>query len=319
MALKTRTSSMILLTLLVTLASGCSGEPADLRYSQTVLGKGRLLAIASSGNSVWAVGSNGLVISCSGDRWKTHKRVTMNNLTGVSCLDPSHVWASGEKGTVLYYDGDDWTMQQLPESSDLCGIFALDGEHVWTVGTGGIVYFFDGHGWTKQDSGVKWNIRGVSASDRSHVWAVGAGGILFNDGSAWSPQWRGNGAFQGMCSVTAVTDNQVFAGGSVDGGEYPLVMYFDGRTWERIYKGRKKDARPKPVRSLTVSGSNVYAVRNNVFLRFNGSTWSEETATDGELLTVTSNRGTVWAAGYRMEADNIGGLETPRAIVVTRK
>ena len=174
----------------------------------------RAVAFANSGQSGWAVGTNGKILRTKdGENWEAWSPQTRStseeDLNSVAVTaDGHHGWAVGNKGMILKWDDSrqQWIPKDRPTDHDLYGVvISPDGQHGWAVGHGGdrgtileLVTGDKGDTWQAQESPATdfCNVRcgvslgGVSLADEEQFgWIVGSGStILRTKNGKWTVQ-----------------------------------------------------------------------------------------------------------------------------------
>jgi hypothetical protein len=206
---------------------------------------------ADSATDAWAVGdrfatpaSRTLAEHFDGTRWSvvpTPNVGTANNtLRGVAIVSPSDVWAVGSIRDVaftplaMHFDGSSWTVVPTPNppaGGFFNAVVALASNDVWAVGGTGddgddaLVEHWNGTAWSIVPAPFligEDSFSGVSAGSSSDVWAVGhVGSTTLTEhwnGSAWSvvpspnpvPTTNGNNF---LTAVVEVSPTDVWAVG----------------------------------------------------------------------------------------------------------
>jgi hypothetical protein len=200
---------------------------------QDGVGPGRLRAVASWEDEVWAVGDDGLIVF--GPRGGSLVRLPTVfgdvDLTSLGRDDEGLVLV-GEHGLVAKYRSGFWEPSVTRVPPIVPGaepvMWARDDHDVW-VG---------GDRWVLRWTGVRWNVayvpavvRGFFSASRGSVWAIGQrvvngveeGVVLHHDGQRWQEALARPGVFEGI-EGTSTTDLRVRA---QDG----VVHWFDGASW----------------------------------------------------------------------------------------
>lgn len=100
-----------------------------------------IYGVGSSGKTVWAVGSHGVIFHSSdlGKTWESQDSGTRNELYSISVGENGEAWAVGRFGVVLHTqdDGKHWEMQQkeTPETKvTLFKVFFVNNQEGWATG-----------------------------------------------------------------------------------------------------------------------------------------------------------------------------------------
>lgn len=254
-----------------------------------------LNAIRGSGpNDVWAVGDQEQMLHWNGKHWVTVPSGTDQYLLGVSFADATHGWAVGPKGTILFYDGTKWTKQANVTLGQLWDVFARTPTDVWTVGDGGAVFHFDGANWNDLSYGGRH--RAVWAANATDVWIAGDNGKIdkWGGGTTWNAETLADGASSELHALggTASATN-LFAGSYAD----THILSRSGTTWSSVKAFASTYSWIEDV--FVLDATHAYAVGPSNVARWNGSTWTNETATDtNEFFGAwASAANDVWLAG----------------------
>ena len=277
-----------------------------------------LLAVsASTATDAWAVGfsvlgrhdDGTLIEHWNGTAWSVNSSLVVKGfvaeLTGVADLSPTNAWAVGTgNGTLLeHWNGSAWSSMTIPDPD-------------FTPGAG----------------------QSISASSPTDIWVVGttvntttgtttAEALHFN-GTAWAvvPMQQPGTNTPTIGAVTAISATDAWAVGedigatSAPGGS-TLIEQWNGAKWS-IVPSPTPGADPGLTGVAARGSSDVYAVGNNLpsinggavqglILRWNGSTWSQDTdPTDGTyspLFAAATVPGTAneWAVGTLSNASLI--------------
>jgi hypothetical protein len=243
---------------------------------------------ASTATDAWAVGfsvlgrhhDGTLTEHWNGTAWSVNSSLVVTGfvaeLTGVADLSPTDAWAVGEGNSTLleHWNGSAWSSVTIPDPD-------------FTPGAG----------------------QSISASSPTDIWVVGttvntttgtttAEALHFN-GTAWAvvPMQQPGTNTPTIGAVTAISTTDAWAVGedigatSAPGGS-TLIEQWNGAKWS-IVPSPTPGADPGLTGVAARGSSDVYAVGNNLpsisggavqglILRWNGSTWSQDTdPTDG--------------------------------------
>jgi hypothetical protein len=256
---------------------------------------------ASTATDAWAVGFSllgrrdygTLIEHWNGAAWSVNSSLVETGgfaeLTGVVDLSPTDAWAAGVDGSgglLENWNGSTWSSVALPDPN-------------FTPGTG----------------------QSIAASSASDVWVVGStvnpttgateGEALHFNGTAWAVVPLPTAAY----AVTEIAPNDAWAVGGT------TIEQWNGTTWNVVPS-------PTPGADLALLGvagrgvDDVYAVGEDipsvnggvvqgVILRWNGSTWSQDTdPTDGSYsplfgAATISGAANEWAVGTLSNASLI--------------
>ena len=248
-----------------------------------------LLAVsASTATDAWAVGfsvlgrhdDGTLIEHWNGTAWSVNSSLVVTGfvaeLTGVVDLSPTDAWAVGKGNSALleHWNGSAWSSVTIPDPD-------------FTPGAG----------------------QSISASSPTDIWVVGttvntttgattAEALHFN-GTAWSvvPMQQPGTNTPTIGAVTAISATDAWAVGEDTGatsalGGSTLIEQWNGTSWS-IVPSPTPGADPGLTGVAARGSSDVYAVGSNLpsinggavqglILRWNGSTWSQDTdPTDG--------------------------------------
>jgi hypothetical protein len=266
-----------------------------------------------------------------------------NALHAITVISAGEAWAVGGSGEtdaptqVLLerWDGNAWTSEEGPnpgsETNELLAVDADASEpnDVWAVGRTAsgfgddpLVLRYDGTAWTEQTlpADVGGILTGVAAVAPDDVWAVGYEGdptaslnraiALHWDGVAWTSVDLGRSIGVGaslLSGVSATAPNDVWGVGTLH--SQPLIIHFDGDTWERT----PTDVRGSADAIVETRRKEVWAVGSPI-QRYDGRSWSQAAGVrgGGELLSIAAvSPNDVWAVGMRASSG-----QTTRAIVL---
>ncbi|KUM84617.1 hypothetical protein [Streptomyces pseudovenezuelae] len=319
-------------------------------------------AVAFGPDRAWAVGADAvgreapgfpLVLRWDGTAW--HDQILpgigwQGELLSVAATSPTAVWAVGRDAAggarLLRFDGTAWSASRPPAGVALAQVVAGGGE-AWLIGSR------DGNQVLLRRDGNRWqevpvppgSVYGLHIKAADDVWAAGAtdsgAAVSHWNGQAWQQTIVDGFPRSAVGSVLAVSATEVWAGGTAGfvGGPPgrpipPLLVRFDGQTWNRV---------PVPadfgsVSSLAASslgelawvavarsqkwgppGSTPPLVPGPDFLAWNGQSFTEygEPAVAGEgesrtlRLAPVPGTETVWSVG---RADGPEGTFAPRVL-----
>jgi len=98
-------------------------------------------------------------------------------LSGVWGSGPDDVWMVGgttETGEIYHFDGSDWSEVTPPAGTPLLvWVYGFGPDDVWSVGLDGVVVHYDGSDWTTLDSGTTEDLWGVFGFSSDDLWIVG--------------------------------------------------------------------------------------------------------------------------------------------------
>ncbi len=248
-----------------------------------------LLAVsASTATDAWAVGfsilgrhdDGTLIEHWNGTAWSVNSSLVVTGfvaeLTGVADLSPTNAWAVGTgNGAILeHWNGSAWTSVTVPDPDFTPGagqsISAVSATDIWVVGT------------------TVNTTTGTTTAEALH----------FN-GTAWAvvPMQQPGTNTPTIAAVTAISATDAWAVGEDIGatsavGGSTLIEQWNGAKWS-IVPSPTPGADPGLDGVAARGSGDVYAVGNNIpsinggvvqglILRWNGSTWSQDSdPTDG--------------------------------------
>jgi hypothetical protein len=253
-------------------------------------------------------------------------------LRGVSASTATDAWAVGfsvlgrrSYGTLMeHWNGTAWSVNSslvvTGSFAELTGVVDLSPTDAWAVGqggTGGLLEQWNGSTWSSvalpDPNFTPGSGQSISASSPSDIWVVGStvntttgaesGEALHYNGTSWS-------VFPMPLGGSAVTDISPGDAWAVDGAS---IEQWDGTSWNVVPS-------PSPGADLGLTGisgrsaDDVYAVGDDlpsvnggdaqgVILRWNGSTWSQDSdPTDGTFsplfgAATVAGAANEWAVG----------------------
>ena len=225
-----------------------------------------LVAAASMGDTVWAVGDGGTIAVShdGGATWQAQRSGASLALLDIQFLDASEGWAVGGRpfgdsdyevrgvNTILHTTdgGDTWQKQVSSGGSGLVALCVVDTSHAWAVGSGGVVLCTSDGGatWVKRPTGVRTGLTAVHFSDALHGWVGGERGRLLrtsDGGRTWRAlrlaSWATRLRVLKPDFVDALHGYAIFGDpdGFVQMGSGRVVAATDdgGRTWRKIAWG----------------------------------------------------------------------------------
>ena len=94
-----------------------------------------LLAVwGAAADTVFAVGTDGVILRYDGEAWSAQESGTGETLRGVWGFASDDVYAVGNAGTLLHYDGSAWTSRQSPTSRTLRAVWGDNEGQLYLVG-----------------------------------------------------------------------------------------------------------------------------------------------------------------------------------------
>lgn len=231
--------------------------------------------------------------------WIPQTSGTVNDVWGVSFVDPLNGWASGSSGTLLHTTdgGTNWSAQNsgvtIPILRNICMYNLMSG---WAVGDNGTILNTTNGGtnWNPQTSGSAQTLRQATFVSSSMGWVCGGNGTILKttDGGAnWTPQTSGTTI--GLMSIHFVDPNNGWAAGSSGAVTQGIILHTtDGGTnWNP---------------QTTPNNSNLNAISFSSSL--NG--WAAGNA--GTIFS-TTNGGSTWGLQTNPSANTIRGMHCVNA------
>lgn len=266
----------------------------------------------SPGASVWAVGSDGLVLVLRGDQFVPGPLApTDADLFGIAGAGDS-IYVVGADGVALRWRDGLWEDLLCPAARDLLSISCPSSDECFAVGRGGtIAHYLDGV-WDLQDAGVSWDLFGVLSEVNGGTWIVGAFGSLFElSGSVWvSSQIAGS--VSSMKDIYRAPDGTLVAVGS----RGTIVKREPGSTrWQQQLSNETYEP-GRDLYSITgTSSTDMWAVGDSgAIIHFDGTHWELSTVS-GPVNVFADFRAAVsatWLADPESDVDSgvllAGGL-----------
>jgi hypothetical protein len=288
-----------------------NGSAWSLVATPTLGVSSALLAVsASTATDAWAAGfsilgrhhDGTLMEHWNGSAWSVNSSLVVTGfvaeLTGVADLSPANAWAVGQGGggsLLEHWNGSAWSAVTIPDPAFTPGadesISASSATDIWVVGT------------------TLNTATGTTSAEALH----------FN-GTAWAvvPMQQPGTNTPTISAVTAISATNAWAVGEDIGatsaiGGSTLIEHWNGTSWS-IVPSPTPGANPGLTGVAARGSGDVYAVGNNVpsinggvvqglILRWNGSTWSQDTDPTGgtysPLYAAAAAPGAAneWAAG----------------------
>jgi hypothetical protein len=260
-------------------------------------------------DDVWVVGENGTV------HWNGVGWVVVPNPIGgvrdISAVSSDDIWAVGPGG-IIHWDGSEWSLSYSAAGVGLSGVKALSPTDAWAVGSGPTCYWrctftlrWDGTSWEHVPSPTPGN-RGdfldeVEALSGDVAWAVGTWIapsffplLLRWDGTDWLNESPGVGSTAMLADVSATAPNDAWVVGSIIYPLSSLILHFDGSQWIQVGSPNIDALFGVAV----LSTNHAWAVGDRGILRWNGSAWSQDAASEDPLRAIDALSPTdAWAVG----------------------
>ncbi|MEU6674229.1 hypothetical protein [Streptomyces sp. NPDC046925] len=219
-------------------------------------------AVAFGPDRAWAVGTDAvgreapgfpLMLRWDGTAWQRQSLRGVGwqgELLSIAATSPTAVWAVGRDlaggARLLRHDGKAWKESRPPNGVALTRVVTGGGE-TWLIGSrdgAQVLLRRDGGSWrdVPVPPGSVYGLHILAADD---VWAAGAtesgAAVSHFDGQKWQQTIVDGFPRSGVSSVLAVSPTEVWAGGTAGfvGGPPgkpipPLLVRFDGQTWNRV-------------------------------------------------------------------------------------
>jgi hypothetical protein len=207
------------------LAPGSAIEPADIWWD-------------SSGNG-WVVGTAGVMLKHSGDRWEPAAAGATNNLRSVWGFSADDVFVVGDgpssSGVVLHWDGSAWSQLQHPKS--VSAVWGAAPDDVWAFSRDAILHW-NGMQWSEAPqppatagfNGYGTEFLSVWGSSASDVWAVGGEYAIHWDGTTWTAV-KPAAQYVQFLEVSGTSPTDVWA---LATNIYASLYHFDGTSWSVV-------------------------------------------------------------------------------------
>jgi hypothetical protein len=149
------------------------------------------------------------------------------------------VWVLGSGGVVLHWNGTSFRTVPTGTSALLADLWGSSAHDVWAVGSGGTILHWDGFAWSPVPSGVQSLLLRVWGTGPTDVWALSNTALLHWDGTSWSTRPFPEPPFLAFPYRAATGPNDVWACGNnlFNGGV--LVARYDGATWSEAIDGEE--------------------------------------------------------------------------------
>ena len=183
----------------------------------------------SDPSSMFAVGSEGLLMDYNGTSW-----TKVGNLGNDFLYDIHHVgvgvyFVAGSGGTVISnHTTGVWEKITTPTTADLNGIWGASQSNVWAVGNLGVIIHWNGVKWNAVASPTEMSLKGIWGRAEDDIYAVGEAGALVHwDGTEWTTV-RSN-TLANLRSVWGLNENDIYAV-----GQGATIMHYNGIHWSQI-------------------------------------------------------------------------------------
>jgi hypothetical protein len=276
-----------------------------------------------------------------GSAWSlvsTPALIAVASLVAVSASSATDAWAVGWRGGYTHialsehWNGSAWSVVPGPGSSAklfaLRGVADLSPSSAYAIGTDpGVAYHWDGTAWrtvTLPDASfVASSITAVSATD---IWltgstSAGATAEAMNfTGTTWRvvPVQQPSADTAVLNGITAVAANDIWAVGDLRSPSGlavgTLTEHWDGSAWSIVPSPTPAGTFPVLTAVAARGSGDVYAVgfalagasggTQGLILRWNGTTWSQDTDPTGSTFSVlyaaaaAPGAAQEWAAGF---------------------
>ncbi|MCP4352538.1 MAG: hypothetical protein GY795_44330 [Desulfobacterales bacterium] len=223
----------------------------------------------SSGNDVFAVGKNGVIIHYDGSVWGEMASVSYNYLRAVWGSSGNNVFAVGEGGVILHYNGTLWTEMASGVTEDLRDVWGSSGNNVFAVGEKGVILRYNGSSWIKAQPVTLSSLNSVWGSSENDVFAAGGTWgtvtMLHYDGEKWTQMQADS--INIPYDIWGSSGNNAFAAGNSGS-----VLHYTGGAWKEMATNASQYLQG----IWGSSGKDVYAVgMEGTILRYSSSGWTE--------------------------------------------
>jgi|SRR5215813_635150 len=193
---------------------------------------GRLLRIRAIGDTVFACGMSGQLLSNAGGAWRAidagllgTEGLDFEDIAGTSETD---VYAVGIGGIVYHFDGRVWRQLDSPTNVSLSNVRCVSRDDVYVCGNAGTLLRGNARdGWdVLTESGIDQNFWGLEPYAGA-IYVAYAGGILLHDGTDFRQVDLGL-AGAADCHRLHSNDGILWSIGIDD------LAYFDGDAWHRV-------------------------------------------------------------------------------------
>ncbi|MCZ7584067.1 MAG: hypothetical protein M5R36_12425 [Deltaproteobacteria bacterium] len=171
-----------------------------------------------------------------------------------------------------------WTAMDSGVTGDLYGVWGTGPSDVYAVGANSRVLHYDGVAWAQVTVPPAGTLYGVWASSPTDVYAVSENSaILHYDGATWSADVWNMVYFYG---VTGTSPDNVYVVGEHGYLWNPVVLRFNGSSWETLYADRQKSDASFLHGAWCAGADDLWAVGGWVFqnggfyMHYAGGTWT---------------------------------------------
>lgn len=261
-------------------------------------------------DSVWAVGTDGVLARWAGGAWSAYDNTKIGPLSfnGVDVVSSGAAWAVADR-QVARWDGTSWQGEPVSVSAsatmlDISMASATDG---WIVGGANldspVIARYNGSSWQQVSApAVTRPLRGVDAVDANNAWAVGGrfgqppmGEIVRWDGVSWSH----------ALTLTQVVLNDI---DMLDAG-YGWAVGSSSALWK--WEGGSWTQAAPPTQGATLLSVTVLSRTEAWATGSNFDTWRW----DGISWTAVPNPGGIAPVGIVMLSDGTGWAVGARATI----
>lgn len=245
-------------------------KPTELAASATTVGLSVMLngVSAVSNGDVWAVGNSARVARWNGSSWSS-QTVSSANYNAIHCLASNSCWAVGSaisgRAGIIGYNGASWSVSSPtggPASDTLYAVHCSASNNCWAAGNqNGRFYFYNGTNWSRQ------NVAGLNGQPFRGIFCNSASDCWAVKGNTSIARYNGSSWSQTTYSIPNVQYYGIYCNGSTD-------------CW---------------------AVGDAQSNSSNVFIRWNGTTWTRDTSSltpASDLRSVTcTNANDCWAVG----------------------
>ncbi len=142
-----------------------------------------LFTVTGAGGTVWAAGSDGVIVKSTGGAFAAETGVpggATSTLFGLSATSATSAYAVGGSGTILRLSGTTWAAEAInpTSASSLSGVWAGAGGVAFASGANASLIVSNGTPpWTPK-AGANHNVNGIWGASATAVYAVGQGNLV---------------------------------------------------------------------------------------------------------------------------------------------
>lgn len=252
----------------------------------------------SRGSERIGVGIHGTIARWDGSKWTRLSSGSGENLFAAWVGPAGEVWIAGAYKSLARFSNNRLEWMTPPDTFGTC--FALWGSgsrDVWAVSEYGKITRFDGTDWKDVPSGTSDHLRAVAGSGPSDIWVAGDHGTLLHyDGTRFSTV--DSSLTGGLLSLWVSGPGDAWLG-SEEGG----LARWNGSKWTAWPTRFMRDINAlwgSSPNNVWASGGKKTATSTSLLLRFDGTTWTEQTAPAGmyrQNVLWGSGPNEIWSGG----------------------